>query len=91
MTEADQKIINTSLDQVRTLHENISGMWDGDAVASFYYNVLSGTIARNGAEVAHALTAMLTEIYANTAKAHVDLGKLSNGFVAGNGPTSSGS
>jgi hypothetical protein len=87
MTPEEQKIIDTSLDQVRTLHTNISNMWDGDTRATFYYSVLSGTIARNGPEVAQAITAMLTEIYSNTAKSHVDLGKLANGFANGNTST----
>lgn len=83
MTEEEQKIIDTSLDQARSLHENIRQMWDGDTMATFYYGVISGTIARSGPEVAKALTAMLTEVYANTAKSHVDLGKLANGFANG--------
>ena len=87
MTESDQKIIDTSLNQVRALHENISSMWGGDACAAFYYSVLSGTIARNGPAVAQALTAMLTEVYANTARSHADLGKLTAGFAGG--PTDS--
>jgi hypothetical protein len=77
MTPEEQKIINTTLDQARTLHTNLQGMWDGDALATFYYSVISGTIARNGPEVAKALSDMLTEIYANTAKSHQDLGRLS--------------
>lgn len=83
MTETDQKIINASLDQARKLHDNLRNMWDGDTLASFYYSVVSGTIARSGPEVAQALTAMLTEVYTNTAKSHVDLGKLANGFANG--------
>jgi hypothetical protein len=81
MSAEDQKIIDTSLDQVRTLNQNIGNMWDGDTRASFYYNVLSGTIARNGPEIAQAITAMLTEVYTNTAKARVDLGRLTTGFA----------
>lgn len=83
MTEADQKIINTSLDQVRTLHENISGLWDGDTRAAFYYSVVAGAIARNGPEVAQALTAALTEVFASTARSHEALGKLASGFANG--------
>ena len=83
MTESDQKIVTASLDQARILHDNLRGMWDGDTLATFYYSVISGTIARNGPEVAKALAAMLTELYANTARAHVDLGKLANGFATG--------
>ena len=81
MTQTDQKIIDASIAQISNLHANISNMWDGETRAMFYYSVLSGTIARNGPEVAHAITAMLTEIYANTAKSHTDLGKLANGFA----------
>jgi hypothetical protein len=80
MTPEEQKIINTSLEQARTLHDNLRGMWDGDTLATFYYSVISGTIARNGPDVAKALSVMLTEIYTNTAKSHTDLGKLTNGF-----------
>ena len=83
MTAEEQKIINTSLDQVRALHENISSMWDSSTQATFYYSVLAGAIARNGPDVAQALTTMLTEVYANTAKSHVDLGKLASGFANG--------
>ena len=86
MTEADQKIIDASLAHVRTLHTNMSSMWDGDTLASFYYNVISGTMARNNPDVARALMAMLSEVYENTAKSRVELGKLTLGF----GPTASG-
>ena len=85
MTAEEQKIIDTSLEQLRTLHQNISTMWDSDTRATFYYGVLSGAVARNGAAVAQALTAMLTEVYTNTARSHVDLGKLANGFAGGPG------
>ncbi|UOQ96004.1 hypothetical protein MUN81_12095 [Hymenobacter sp. 5317J-9] len=81
MTESDQKIIDTSLEQARALHDNLRGMWDGDALATFYYGVISGTMARGGPEVAKALSAMLIEVYTNTARSHVDLGKLANGFA----------
>ena len=87
MTSEEQKIIDTSLEQVKSLHANIGNMWDGDTRAAFYYSVLSGTIARNGADVAQAITAMLTEVYGNTAKSHVDLGKLANGFANGGAST----
>jgi hypothetical protein len=80
MTEADQKIIDASLAHVRTLHTNMRSMWDGDTLTSFYYNVISGTIARNNPDVARALMAMLSEVYENTAKSHVELGKLTTGF-----------
>lgn len=80
MNAVDQKLIDASLEHVRVLHKNISSMWDGDALATFYYSVIAGAIARNGPEVAQALTATLTEVYANTAKSHVDLGKLTSGF-----------
>lgn len=83
MTPEEQKIIDTSLNQARSLHDNLRNMWDSDTLATFYYGVISGTIARNGPEVAQALTAMLTEVYTNTAKSHVDLGKLANGFATG--------
>ena len=83
MTAEEQKIIDTSLEQARSLHANISNMWDADTRSAFYYSVLSGTIARNGPEVAQALTAMLTEVYGNTARSHADLGKLANGFANG--------
>ena len=83
MTTEEQKIIDTSLEQARKLHDNMRQMWDGDTLASFYYGVISGAIARSGPDVAKALTAMLTEVYANTAKSHVDLGKLANGFANG--------
>ncbi|MBF9220357.1 hypothetical protein [Hymenobacter ruricola] len=83
MTPEEQKIIDASLDQARRLHDNLRGIWDGDTLATFYYSVISGTIARNGPEVAKALGAMLTEVYTNTAKSHVDLGKLANGFANG--------
>ncbi|MBD2721269.1 hypothetical protein [Hymenobacter armeniacus] len=86
MTETDQKIIDTSLEQARALHDNLRGMWDGDALAAFYYRVISGTMARSGPEVAKALSGMLTEVYTNTARSHIDLGKLANGF-AGTPPT----
>ena len=85
MTAEEQKTIDTSLEQMRTLHQNISTMWDSDTRATFYYSVLSGAVARNGAAVAQALTAMLTEVYTNTARSHVDLGKLANGFAGGPG------
>ncbi|MDB5234053.1 MAG: hypothetical protein JWR44_1046 [Hymenobacter sp.] len=83
MTKTDQEIIDASLRQVQTLHKNVSSLWDGDTLATFYYSIISGTIARNGPEVAQALTAMLTEVYANTTKSHTDLGKLANGFSYG--------
>jgi hypothetical protein len=86
MTPEEQKIIDASLNQAATLHDNLRNMWDGDAMATFYYSVISGTIARSGPEVAQALTAMLTEVYTNTAKSHVDLGRLANGFGTGAAP-----
>ncbi|WP_426059220.1 hypothetical protein [Hymenobacter sp. B1770] len=91
MTEADQKFINSSLEHVRTLHTNISNMWDADAIAAFYYSVLTGTIARNGPEVSRPLLDMLAEVYENTAKSHVDLGRLTTGLNFGKdnqGPSS---
>jgi hypothetical protein len=83
MTEEEQKTIDTSLEQARKLHDNVRQMWDGDTLATFYYSVISGAIARSGPDVARALSAMLTEVYANTAKSHVDLGKLAHGFANG--------
>lgn len=83
MTDTDQKIIEQTLEQARTLHENARRMWDGNSLATFYYSVLAGAVARSGPEVARAISAQLTEVYANTAKSHVDLGKLANGFAAG--------
>ena len=91
MSKADQKSIDSSLAQLQSLHKNLGSMWEGDAMASFYYSVLSGTVARNSPEVAQAIMAMLTEVYENTARAHTDLGKLTQGFPATQAPAQSGS
>ncbi|MBF9238919.1 hypothetical protein I2I05_16060 [Hymenobacter sp. BT683] len=84
MTEADQKLIDSTLGQMRALHTNMGTMWDGDAIAAFYYNVLTGAIARNGPELARPLMEILTEVYENTAKSHVDLGRLTTGLSSPN-------
>ena len=91
MSKADQKSIDSSLAQLQSLHKNLGSMWEGDALASFYYSVLSGTVARNSPEVAQAIMAMLTEVYENTARAHTDLGKLTQGFPATEAPAQNGS
>jgi hypothetical protein len=80
MTEADQKLIDASLEHVRVLHNNMSSMWDADAIAAFYYSVVTGLIARNGSEVARPVMDMLSEVYENTAKSHINLGRLTTGF-----------
>ncbi len=80
MTEADQKLIDTSLAQMQALHTNISSLWDSDAIAAFYHNVLTSAVARNGPELARPLMEILTEVYENTAKSHVDLGRLTAGL-----------
>ena len=84
MTPSEQKIIDDSLEHVRNLHKNISSMWDSDTLSTFYYSVISGTIARSGPEVAQALMATLTEVYGSTAKSHVELGQLTKGFAPDN-------
>ncbi|MCC2544820.1 hypothetical protein LJY25_00050 [Hymenobacter sp. BT175] len=76
MTETERKNIDTSLEQVRKLHANISQLWDAETTANFYYQVLSGTIARNGPDVAKAITEMLNEQFDNTRRAHSDLGRV---------------
>ncbi len=80
MTKTDQKTIDTALQQLQKVHANMGKLWDADTMASFYYNVLSGTMARNGPEVATALAAMLTEVFASATKANANLGHLTNGF-----------
>ena len=80
MDKTDQKIIDTTLDQLRGVHENMGRLWDAETMASFYYNVLSGTIARNGPDVAQAIARMLTEVFDNATKSHANLGGLTNGF-----------
>ena len=91
MSKTDQKSIDSSLTHLQSLHKNLGRMWEGDALASFYYSVLSGTVARNSPEVARAIMTMLTEVYENTARAHTDLGKLTQGFPATEAPAQSGS
>ena len=80
MSQPDKKSIDSSLAQLQSLHHNMSSMWDGDALAAFYYNVLSGTVARHTPEVAQAIMSMVAEVYENTARSHTNLGKLTQGF-----------
>ncbi|ALW86170.1 hypothetical protein AUC43_14365 [Hymenobacter sedentarius] len=86
MTQSDQKSIDDALEHLRNLHHNASSMWDSDTLATFYYSVIGGTIARNGPEVAKALMATLTEVYTSTAKSHVELGQLTKGFASNTTP-----
>jgi hypothetical protein len=79
MTKTEQKIIDTSLDQLRGVHENMGRLWDADTISNFYYQVLTGTIARHGPEVAQAVTHMLSEKFDNLTKAHANLGRLAGG------------
>jgi hypothetical protein len=88
MNQTDQKIIDTSLDQLKAVHDNMGRLWDAETMAAFYYSVLSGTVARNGPEVAQAVTAMLTELFDSAAKSHASLGKLTNGFPGSGKATS---
>ncbi|SFP88509.1 hypothetical protein [Hymenobacter arizonensis] len=83
MNEDDQKFIDSTLERVRSLHNNISNMWDAEAVAAFYYSVLTSTIARNGPEVSRPLLDVLAQVYESTAKSHVDLGRLTTGLNFG--------
>lgn len=76
MEAPDRKIVATSLDQLRTLHENIGKLWPADTLAAFYYEVLSGTIARHGPEVAQAISSILSEKFDNATQAHASLGQL---------------
>jgi|SRR6476469_7672701 len=80
MDKTDQKIIDTTLDQLKAVHGNMGRLWDAETMATFYYSVLSGTIARNGPEVAKAIADMLSEVFDNAAKSHANLGSLTNGF-----------
>lgn len=80
MNQTDQKIIETSLDQLKSVHANMGNLWDAETMATFYYSVLSGTIARNGADVARAVSGMLTELFDSASKSHANLGSLTNGF-----------
>jgi hypothetical protein len=61
-------------------------LWDADTIIAFYYRVLSGTIARNGPEVAKAITDMLTQNFDNTTKAHANL----SGLTGSTGPAADG-
>lgn len=85
MDATDRKIIDTSLEQLRTLHQNIGQLWPADTLAAFYYEVLSGSIARHGPEVAQAISAILSEKFDNATKAHASLG-----HIGMNGPADSG-
>jgi hypothetical protein len=87
MTNTEQKLNDTSLEQLRSVHENMGRLWDADTTISFYYQVLSGTVARNGPEVAKAITDMLSEKFDNLTKAHANLG----GLTSSSAPTNSGS
>jgi hypothetical protein len=80
MKTTDQKIIDTTLEQLQAVHANMGRLWDAETMATFYYSVLSGTIARNGPAVANAVANMLTEVFDNAAKSHASLGSLTNGF-----------
>jgi hypothetical protein len=80
MDKTEQKIIDTSLAQLKSVHENMGRLWDAETMATFYYRVVSGTIARNGPEVAQALSSMLSEVFDSAAKANASLGGLTNGF-----------
>jgi hypothetical protein len=88
MDQTDQKIIDTSLDQLKGVHANMGRLWDAETMATFYYSVLSGTIARNGPDVAKALSDMLTELFDSATKAHASLGNLTNGFPGSGSATS---
>jgi hypothetical protein len=80
MKSTDQKIIDTTLDQLKAVHANMGRLWDAETMATFYYSVLSGTIARNGPEVAHAVGVMLTEVFDSAARSNANLGSLTRGF-----------
>ncbi|PJJ60506.1 hypothetical protein CLV45_1935 [Hymenobacter chitinivorans DSM 11115] len=88
MDATDRKIIDTSLEQLRTLHQNISPLWPADTLAAFYYEVLSGSMARYGPEVAQAISAILSEKFDNASKAHASLGQLGMNGQADSGTTS---
>ena len=60
-------------------------------MAAFYYRVLSGSVARNGPEVARAISAMLTEVFDSSTKAHASLGNLTNGLPGSGTATSDAS
>lgn len=88
MNHSDQKTIDQALEHVRTLHANMSSMWDCDTLSAFYHSVIAGTIARSGPEVAQALMTTLTEVYTSTAKSHVELGQLTKGLGSSRTPAS---
>ena len=88
MTDSDQKIIDTSLEQLKSVHANMGNLWDAETMATFYYSLLSGTIARNGPDVARAVTAMLSELFDSASKSHANLGNLTNGFPNSGSATS---
>ncbi|WP_046242549.1 hypothetical protein [Hymenobacter terrenus] len=80
MTHSDQQTIDITLNQLRAVHTNMGSLWDADTMATFYYSVLSGTVARNGPEVAQAIGNMISEVFDNAARAHANLGSLTNGL-----------
>jgi hypothetical protein len=80
MNHSDRQTIDTTLHQLRTVHANLGNLWDADTMATFYYSVLSGTVARNGPEVAQAIGDMVRELFDNATKAHANLGSLTNGL-----------
>ncbi|MCB2377071.1 hypothetical protein LGH70_05730 [Hymenobacter sp. BT635] len=89
MDATDRNIIDTSLDQLRSLHQNIGQLWPADTLAAFYYEVLTGSIARNGPEVAQAISAILSEKFDNATKAHASLGQIGMNGPTGDSPSSS--
>ncbi|TGE28524.1 hypothetical protein [Hymenobacter metallicola] len=91
MEATDRKIVDTSLDQLRSLHQNIGKLWPADTLAAFYYEVLSGTIARHGPEVAQAISAILSEKFDNASKAHASLGQLGMNASAADESSTTGS
>ncbi|MBD2768419.1 hypothetical protein IC235_10995 [Hymenobacter sp. BT664] len=88
MTHSDQQTIDTTLNQLRAVHANMGNLWDAETMATFYYSVLSGTVARNGPEVAKAISSMTAEVFDNASKSHANLGSLTNGLPH-RGPASS--
>jgi hypothetical protein len=80
MNPTDQKTIDVTLEQLRSVHANMGRLWDADTMATFYYSVLSGCVARNGPDVARAVSTMLNEVFDNAAKTHASLGSLTNGL-----------
>ena len=80
MTHSDQQTIDTTLNQLRAVHANMGNLWSAETMATFYYSVLSGTVARNGPEVAKAIGNMVTEVFDNASKSNANLGSLTNGL-----------